>query len=285
MRHDPSYRRRRLATSHWPADGSRPLLDWTLGDALRHAAAEVPDRTALVEARADRADGRRWTYAELLAASERVAAALLTRFRPGEHVAFWAANTPEWQLAFYGCALAGIVLVTVNPAYKARELDYVLRNSAAVGLFTMDAYRGEDALAAVASVRPGLPRLREVIRIADFAAFVDAAPADVRLPSVSPLDPCVIMFTSGTTGAQKGVMFHHKGVINMSFFTQERGGLAGGGVYVNPMPMFHIGALGHACVGGVMLLATHVLVAEWEPARTWPRSNASAAATRCSFRP
>src|SRR6478672_634535 len=117
MRHDPSYRRRRLATSHWPADGSRPLLDWTLGDALRHAAAEVPDRTALVEARADRADGRRWTYAELLAASERVAAALLTRFRPGEHVAFWAANTPEWQLAFYGCALAGIVLVTVNPAY------------------------------------------------------------------------------------------------------------------------------------------------------------------------
>ena len=80
-----------------------------------------------------------------------------------------------------------------------------------------------------ASVRPGLPRLREVIRIADFAAFVDAASADVRLPSVSPLDPCVIMFTSGTTGAQKGVMFHHKGVINMSFFTQERGGLAGVG--------------------------------------------------------
>jgi fatty-acyl-CoA synthase len=74
------------------------------------------------------------------------------------------------------------------------------------------------------------------------------------------------MFTSGTTGAQKGVMFHHQGVTNMALFTQERGGLLPGGVYVNPMPMFHIGALGHAGVGGVMLMATHVLVSEWEPA-------------------
>jgi len=75
----------------------------------------------------------------------------------------------------------------------------------------------------------------------------------------------VIMFTSGTTGAQKGVMFHHKGVVNMAYFTQERGGLADGGVFINPMPMFHIGALGHAAVGAVMRRATHVLASEWSP--------------------
>ncbi len=265
MQHDQSYRRRKLTSSHWPADTSRPLLDWTLGDALRHAAETVPDRTALVETRADGAPGRRWTYAELLAASERVAAALLTRFKPGEHVAFWAANVPEWQLMFYGCAMAGVVLVTANPAYKARELDDALRKSEAVGLFTMDAYRGHDALAAVQGVRGELPRLREVVRIVDFDSFVEKAPAGRALPAVAPLDPCVIMFTSGTTGVQKGVLFHHRGIVNMSLFTQERGGLAEGGVYVNPMPMFHIGGLGHAAVGAVMRLATHVLVAEWDP--------------------
>lgn len=262
---DQSYRHRRLTQSHWPADTTRPLKKITLGEALREAARLAPDRLALVEGRSDLAPGRAWTFAELLADSERVAHALLTRFRPGERVAFWADNVPEWQLAFYGCALAGIVLVTVNPAYKARELEYVLAKSEAAGLFVMEPYRGYDAHAAVAEIRPRLPALREVVRIADFAAFVGSSDKALALPNVKPLDPVVIMFTSGTTGAQKGVIFHHKGVVNMAFFTQERGGLAEGGVYVNPMPMFHIGALGHAAVGAVVHRATHVLVREWEP--------------------
>jgi fatty-acyl-CoA synthase len=74
------------------------------------------------------------------------------------------------------------------------------------------------------------------------------------------------MFTSGTTGVQKGVVFHHKGIINVTYFTQERGGLNEGGVFVNPMPMFHIGALGHAGVGAVVRRATHVLAPEWNTA-------------------
>ena len=260
-----AYRNRRLTKSYWPADVSRSLFEGTLGDALRAAVAAAPDRWALVEGRADPSVCRRWTYAELLARCERVAAALLTKFRPGERVGFWAANEPEWVLAFYGCALAGIVMVTVNPAYKAREMRHVLGKSEASGVFAMDSYRGYDSLAAIAEVRRDLPHLREVIRIADFDAFVDGADEGAILPPVTPLDPCVIMFTSGTTGEQKGVVFHHKGVINMSYFTQERGGLAEGGVFVNPMPMFHIGALGHAGVGAVTRRATHVIAAEWDP--------------------
>jgi fatty-acyl-CoA synthase len=258
------YRQRRLTTSYWPADTSRPLLEWTLGDALKAAAADAPERLALVEGRADPTHSRRWTYAQLLARSERVAAALLKKFRPGERVGFWAANDPEWVLAFYGCALAGIVMVTVNPAYKAGEMRHVLGKSEAAGVFTMDAYRGYDALAAIDSICGTLPNLREVIRIADFDSVVGSARGDTPLPHVAPQDPCVIMFTSGTTGEQKGAIFHHKGVINMSLFTQERGGLAVGGVFINPMPMFHIGALGHAGVGAVMRRATHVLAAEWD---------------------
>jgi fatty-acyl-CoA synthase len=266
MANHEDYRRRILTDAYWRADVTRPLLNITLGQALRDVAAEVPGRIALVEGCADLGAGRRWTYAQLQADAEQVAAALLTKFKPGEHVAFWAANVPEWQLMLYGCALAGVVLVTVNPAYKALELEYVLGNSKAVGLFAMDAYRGYDARGAIAEARQRLPLLRDVVWIAEFEAFVRQGCARSEpLPHVDPLDPSVIMFTSGTTGAQKGVMFHHQGVINMALFTQERGGLADGGVFVNPMPMFHIGALGHAGVGAIMRRATHVLAAEWDP--------------------
>ena len=259
-----AYLSRQLTESYWPAETSRPLLDWTLGRALREGAGAAPDRLALVEGLGDGRAGRRWTYAELVGASERVAFALLERFQPGERVAVWAPNVPEWQLLFYGCALAGVVMVTVNPAYKARELHYVLERSGAVGLFFADGYRGFDMPGAAREVAQRLPALRHIIPIADVEPMERQA-APHELPLVDPLDVCVIMFTSGTTGAQKGVMFHHKGIVNMANFTQERGGLAEGGVFVNPMPMFHIGALGHAAVGAVMRRATHVLAAEWSP--------------------
>lgn len=259
-----AYRKRQLTVAYWPADTGEPLLNWTLGEALAQAAADVPDHPALIEGLPE--GGRRWTYADLLRDAERTAQALAARFRPGERVAFWAANVPEWQIMLYGCAMAGLVLVTVNPAYKARELDYVLSKSGAAGLFLMDGYRGYDALAAAQLVRANLPGLREVIRIGDFDRFLAGADPARSLPKVDPLDPCVIMFTSGTTGAQKGVIFTHKGVINMSRFLELRGGLpASGGVFVNPMPMFHIGALGHAGVGCVIHRATHVMAREWSP--------------------
>ncbi len=109
----------RLASSYWPADRSQPLLDTTVGDLLRAAAAQVPGRLALVEGSADPAARRTWTYAELLAVAERAARALLARFAPGERIAVWAPNCPEWMLLQHGVSLAGMVLVTVNPALRA----------------------------------------------------------------------------------------------------------------------------------------------------------------------
>jgi fatty-acyl-CoA synthase len=260
--HSQSYRARRLETSHWPAFTDASLHAVTLGGALREAAALSPEKPALVEG--CRVGGRSWTYARLLEESLRTARALLARFRPGERVAFWAPNVPEWLLALYGCALAGITLVTVNPAYKRRELEYVLAKSRAAGVFFAGPYRGFDMQAAVREVAPGLPDLRETIAVADFEAFLREGDVNCVLPTVDPHGPAVIMFTSGTTGAQKGVIFNHVGVANMTNFTQRRGGLKEGGVFVNPMPMFHIGSLGHAGIGSVMLRATHVLLPEWD---------------------
>ena len=85
-----------LSASYWAADRSQPVLGLTVGDALCDAAAEAPDTTALVEGAVDPAARRRWSYAGLLEASERAAGALLGRFTPGDRVAVWANNIPEW---------------------------------------------------------------------------------------------------------------------------------------------------------------------------------------------
>ena len=79
--------------------------------------------------------GRRWTFGELLTDTERLARALFTRYPPGERIAVWAPNIPEWVILEYAAALAGLTLVTVNPAYRPRELRFVLEQSRSVGLF------------------------------------------------------------------------------------------------------------------------------------------------------
>ncbi len=118
-----------VTLSHWPADQSEPVLEQTIGDALRSAVATWGDRTALIEGKLDTEQRRRWSFASLLEGAEQVARALLGRFSPGERVAVWAANCPEWVLIEFGAALAGITLVTVNPAYLAKELANVLAQS------------------------------------------------------------------------------------------------------------------------------------------------------------
>lgn len=84
-----------LSASHWPAEDSSAVAETTAGSVLRAAAAAAPDRVALVAGLPDPALRRRWTYAELLEQSQRVARALATRFAPGERVAVWAPNIPE----------------------------------------------------------------------------------------------------------------------------------------------------------------------------------------------
>ena len=118
-----------LTESFWPADTSVALREMTVGSMLREAVADSPDGVALVSGVPG--DDRRWTFAELLGEAETVPPALLERFEPGERVAVWAPNMPEWVLLEYGAALAGIMLVTVNPAYQPKELGHVLGQSAA----------------------------------------------------------------------------------------------------------------------------------------------------------
>lgn len=259
------YSSTQLTESYWPADTSRPIHDWTVAQVLREVAAEVPERLALVEGIVDPAKRRKWTYNQLLADSERVASALLTKFKPGEHVAVWASNKVEWVLLEFGCAIAGVTLVTVNPALKEKELDYLLRQSEAAGIFLINEYRGYNMLEAVTNVRKNLPLLREVISFSNFEEFMNSGSQSTIFPVVKADDPFVIMYTSGTTGKSKGAILHNKGITNSTKFMAERAGMEVGGVWVNVMPLVHMGGCGFAVLGTLQQRGTHVLVNAFDP--------------------
>jgi fatty-acyl-CoA synthase len=170
-----------LTTSYWPADTSAAVEETTVGGVLRAAASASPDQVAMVAGLPDLQVRRRWTYAELLYEAERAGRALAARFSPGERVAVWAPNLPEWVVLEYGAALAGLVLVTVNPAFRAAELAYVLNQSGAVGIFLVPQFRSPMA-EYLHAVRPDVPCLREVVLFTDWDAFLDTAPAGTALP-------------------------------------------------------------------------------------------------------
>src|SRR3954470_16420616 len=254
-----------LTSSYWPADTSEPVLDLTVGRLLREAVADAPDRTALVAGVPDPSQRRRWTYAELLADAERVARALLARFEPGERVAVWAPNIPEWVLLELGAALAGMVLVTVNPAYRPAELAFVLGQSRAAGILLVLEFRGNPMAASLDQVRPDLPELRDAISFTDWDEFVDGGDRSVELPEVQPHDPAQIQYTSGTTGFPKGALLHHRGITNNARFTAERMNVAAGEVWLNPMPLFHTGGCVLGALGAVWSRAVHLPVLAFDP--------------------
>jgi fatty-acyl-CoA synthase len=264
-RDDAGGRMPALTDSYWPADDTLPILEETVGGLLRRAAAEVPDRVALVDAVPDPAQRRSWTYAELLADAERVARALLARFAPGERVAVWAPNCAEWLIVQHGVSLAGMILVPVNPAYRQAELEYVLTQSRAVVLLHADAYRGFDMGAAVTAARANAPALQQAVSLTDWDAYLGSGDPATALPDVAPGDHLQIQYTSGTTGFPKGALLHHRGIVNASRFVFLRADAHDGAVCINSMPMFHIGGGAVTGIGTLSQRGTYVLMPGFDP--------------------
>jgi fatty-acyl-CoA synthase len=132
--------------------------------------------------------------------------------------------------------------------------------SQAAAVFFADSYRGYDLGTAIEEVRSELPHLRESISFSGWDSFVASGDDTLALPSVRPGQAAQIQYTSGTTGFPKGAVLHHRGVVNASRFVAIGAGFEEGGVWVNAMPMFHIGGGTLTELGSIALRGTYVLM-------------------------
>ena len=238
-----------------------PLLGQTVGANLAATAARFPDRPALIVP----ARGVRWTYADLLARAENFAAGLLALgLEPGDRVGIWSPNNPEWVVTQFATALAGLILVNINPAYRLAELDYALNKVGCRALVTATAFKTSDYIGMLNTLAPELarsapgalhaarlPDLRSVIQIGGppaagalpFAAVTGDAAARARLAGIGPLlqfdDPINIQFTSGTTGTPKGATLTHHNILNNGYFIGEAMRLSEQDRLCIPVPLYH----------------------------------------------
>jgi fatty-acyl-CoA synthase len=246
--------------SHGTSD--TPLLGDTIGAHFERTAARFAERPALVSRQQD----VRLTYAELDTAIDAVAGGLLRAgIRAGDRVGIWAPNCAEWVLVQYATAKVGAILVNVNPAYRAHELEYVLRQSGMRLLFSASAFKTSDYAATIAEVGSGVDTLERAVFIDrdEWAEFSDGEPDDeaiaARMATLSFDDPINIQYTSGTTGFPKGATLSHHNILNNGFFVTELLNLTERDVTCLPVPFYHcfgmvMGNLGTLAHGGCVVI-------------------------------
>ena len=193
-----------------------------------------------------------------------MAKALLERFEPGERIAVYAPNCAEWVVLQHAASLARLQLVPLNPAYRTGEVEVVLRGARVSGIFHVDRFRDNEIAAHVSDLHARIDHLREAVPLAELDSLAASADLSTALPAVDPTDVLQVQFTSGTTGIPKGALLHHKGVINSSRFTAQRAGFPDGGVWVNAMPMFHVGGGAVCRIGCLSQFGTFVLAAGFD---------------------
>jgi fatty-acyl-CoA synthase len=256
-------------TSHVHGATEPPLIEHSIGAALALAAERWGDRDALISV----AQGISWNFAELLERSDAFAAGLLALgLNPGDRIGIWAPNCVEWTLTQFAAARAGLILVTINPAYRLSEVEYTINKVGLSALVAASRFKTSDYPAMVeelapevAASTPGalraerLPTLRSLILIGEQArpgwlGFDDAAACATdadreRLvaigPTLDPNDAINIQFTSGTTGLPKGATLSHRNILNNGYFVGRTQGLGEGDRICIPVPLYH-------CFGMVM---------------------------------
>src|SRR5436309_6336726 len=130
-----------MTHSYAHGTSATPLLGETIGETLRQTAGRVPDADALVA----RAQGFRATYRELWELTGRAARGLMARgVAAGDRVGIWSPNRAEWVVAQFAAARIGAVLVNVNPAYRAAELEFALTRSGVSVLLLARGFRDAD---------------------------------------------------------------------------------------------------------------------------------------------
>ncbi len=263
-----------------------PLLNDTLGGALDKAAERWPDQEAVII----RDQGVRLTFAELRQRADRLATGLIALgLRPGDRVGLWSPNRIEWILTQYATAKAGLILVNLNPGYRATELEYALNKVECRALISSNQFKTTNYIGILRQLAPELdhcapgalksarlPHLTTAIHFADtdepgyyrFSEIQSLGGPQERarleqLPSLlQPDDPINIQFTSGTTGSPKAATLTHHGLLNNGYFFGIMAGCKQGDRCGSPMPLYHVGGMVLGSITGIILGITIIYLGE-----------------------
>jgi fatty-acyl-CoA synthase len=259
----------------------------TFGDLLLKAADRWPDNDAIVFP-----DSRR-TYRQAVAKAYEIARSLTALgVKPGQHVGILMPNCMPYVDLILGCALAGVVSVPINARFKAHEMGYVIENADLVALFTSNLIpEYADFAAVLADAFPdlreqpdvrglrlkGAPLLRTIVMYGggdtpagflgwrEFEALKDGATDDDierRRIAVALKDPCIMMYTSGTTANPKGCPITHEHLVRNGINMNREKYLMGPEDRMwDPLPLFHMSTILPLTAlfdaGGAMLTSTH----------------------------
>jgi acyl-CoA synthetase (AMP-forming)/AMP-acid ligase II len=245
-----------------------------ISDYPSHYAAIDPDRPALLFE--DQVVG----YAELTGQVDRLAAALhASGVRAGDRVAVLSAPRPEFFVAFLATARLGGIWLGLNPSYTVRELAYVLGDAQPRLVFTIPGREGRDYAADVAAAGRAAMSDAEIVVLTgrrddhgadlaflDRAERADLAAVDAAVAAVRTGQPALIVYTSGSTGAPKGALIRHAGLVRLGRVESAHWAVAQPRLLCN-LPINHIGCVGDLC--GVPLVAGGSIVFQdrFDPSR------------------
>ncbi|HEX7340336.1 MAG TPA: AMP-binding protein [Rhodanobacteraceae bacterium] len=229
--------------SYASGTGATPLLGETIGANLRRTVEHCGDSDALVS----RYQNYRASYRQLWEQTEQVARGLMARgIAPGDRVGIWSPNRYEWVVTQFATARMGAILVNINPAYKAAELEYALTQSGVKMLLLAREFRTTNYADMLAAVRPKLPGLEQALVIDDdWQALLDDAskvPPEALAEREAALqfdDAINIQYTSGTTGFPKGATLSHHNILNNGYFIGEGLNYSSADRVCIPVPFYH----------------------------------------------
>jgi fatty-acyl-CoA synthase len=166
---------------------------------------------------------------------------------PGDRIGIWSPNCAEWVLVQYATAKAGVILVTINPAYRTSELAYVLDQSGCRMLVAARAFKTSNYAEVIEEVRPDLAALEKVILLGTdgwdaLVAGAASVPEEERRERSAALqfdDPINIQYTSGTTGFPKGATLSHHNILNNGYFIGESCRYTEADRVCIPVPFYH----------------------------------------------